>query len=114
MAIDLGPLKKIVVPSADPVVAAAALSEEAQALARPGMPVKALLVTLLDAELWTDALRVFAYALPKREAVWWACQCARQAVPKSRRRSTPRSSRPPRPGFTGPTSRGGARRWTWR
>ena len=27
-----------------------------------------------------DALRLIAHALPKREAVWWACMCAR-AVP---------------------------------
>lgn len=82
MAIELGALKKISVPSADSVVAAASLSEEAQALVKPGMPVKALLAVLLDEKLWTDALRVFAYALPKREAVWWACQCARQAIPE--------------------------------
>ena len=24
----------------------------------------------------TEALRLVAYALPKREAVWWACMCA--------------------------------------
>ncbi|MBL6456926.1 hypothetical protein JMJ55_16435 [Belnapia sp. T6] len=28
----------------------------------------------------TEALRLLAHALPKREAVWWACMCAR-AVP---------------------------------
>jgi hypothetical protein len=28
----------------------------------------------------TDAVRVAAHALPRREAVWWACMCAR-AVP---------------------------------
>lgn len=27
-----------------------------------------------------DEARLFAYALPRREAVWWACMCAR-AVP---------------------------------
>src|ERR671916_119514 len=26
-----------------------------------------------------DAVRFLAYALPKREAVWWACLCARAA-----------------------------------
>ena len=29
-----------------------------------------------------DALRLVAHALPKREAVWWACMCAR-AVPEA-------------------------------
>ena len=27
----------------------------------------------------TEAARIVAYALPKREAVWWACMCARAA-----------------------------------
>ena len=35
---------------------------------------------LQDAGRLTDAARVAANALPKREAVWWACMCAR-AVP---------------------------------
>ena len=81
MTIELGPMKKITAPNADAIVAAASLSEDAQALVKPGMPVRALLDALIDAELMTDAMRVFAYALPKREAVWWACQCARQAQP---------------------------------
>ncbi|RYJ01820.1 MAG: hypothetical protein EON47_09530, partial [Acetobacteraceae bacterium] len=28
-----------------------------------------------------EACRVVAHALPKREAVWWACMCARGAPP---------------------------------
>lgn len=35
---------------------------------------------LLAAGRMADALRLIAHALPKREAVWWACMCAR-AVP---------------------------------
>lgn len=35
---------------------------------------------LSAAGLLTEALRLTAHALPKREAVWWACMCA-QAVP---------------------------------
>lgn len=35
---------------------------------------------LLAADRAPDALRLIAHALPKREAVWWACMCAR-AVP---------------------------------
>lgn len=34
---------------------------------------------LQDAGRMTEAVRVVAYALPKREAVWWACMCARAA-----------------------------------
>src|SRR5262249_30851354 len=32
---------------------------------------------LVSQELYLDALRLLAHALPKREAVWWACRCAR-------------------------------------
>jgi hypothetical protein len=31
-------------------------------------------------EQFPDAARFLAHALPKREAVWWACLCARQAA----------------------------------
>ena len=32
---------------------------------------------LVQAELYVDAARFLAYALPEREAVWWACLCVR-------------------------------------
>lgn len=32
---------------------------------------------LTSADKWPDAVKVMAHALPKREAVWWACICAR-------------------------------------
>jgi Family of unknown function (DUF6931) len=35
---------------------------------------------LLDHQKHHDAVRFLAHLLPKREAVWWACQCARQAA----------------------------------
>ncbi|WP_424813019.1 DUF6931 family protein [Roseococcus sp. YIM B11640] len=35
---------------------------------------------LAEAGRMPDAMRLLAHALPKREAVWWACMCAR-AVP---------------------------------
>jgi hypothetical protein len=38
-----------------------------QALAQAGFPI--------------EATRVFAHALPKREAVWWACMCATHTSP---------------------------------
>ena len=30
------------------------------------------------ADRWVDAIKVLAHALPRREAVWWACMCATQ------------------------------------
>jgi hypothetical protein len=35
---------------------------------------------LLEQQKHHDAVRFLAHLLPKREAVWWACQCARQAA----------------------------------
>jgi hypothetical protein len=34
---------------------------------------------------FADAARVVAHALPKREAVWWACMCARSVPGRPRR-----------------------------
>src|SRR5262245_44734732 len=34
---------------------------------------------LLEQEQYPRAVRLLAEALPKREAVWWACQCVRHA-----------------------------------
>lgn len=33
---------------------------------------------LMDAGLYPDAIKLLAQGLPKREAVWWACLCARE------------------------------------
>lgn len=40
-----------------------------------------LLDLLMEKQLYADACRFLAQCLPKREAVWWAWQCARQAPP---------------------------------
>src|SRR5205085_12585504 len=37
-------------------------------------------LTLLTSRgFYTDAIKVLAYGLTKREAVWWACVCVRDA-----------------------------------
>jgi hypothetical protein len=45
-------------------------------LLKPDMRPEAYIEVLSSAEKWTDAVTVMAHALPKREAVWWACLCA--------------------------------------
>lgn len=46
------------------------------------MPSSTLLIGRLDKIGRTeDALQVAAYALPPREAVWWACMCSRHTEP---------------------------------
>jgi hypothetical protein len=41
----------------------------------------ALLTRLVDLNLLPEATRLLSYALPEREAVWWACRCVAHAVP---------------------------------
>lgn len=53
--------------------------EPARGLLAEGMAPEAFLDRLLGAELYVDAARFLAHALPKREAVWWACRSARRA-----------------------------------
>lgn len=61
----------------------AGLSGEAAPLlvgvANTGAAVEAL--ASASAGLLVDATKLFAHALPRREAVWWACMCARSTLP---------------------------------
>jgi hypothetical protein len=56
------------------------LDAEGSALLAAAADAEAGLALLAGAGRMTEALRLLAHALPKREAVWWACMCAR-AVP---------------------------------
>lgn len=82
MALKIGPLKKVTAPAAAPLADMAKVSDDARALLKPEMAVRAYLSALVEDGLLNDALKLMAYALPKREAVWWACLCARQAQPE--------------------------------
>jgi hypothetical protein len=53
--------------------------EEAMALLREDLTAKDYLALLTQKELFEDAVRFLAHALPKREAVWWAWVCARRS-----------------------------------
>jgi hypothetical protein len=66
--------------SAAEVCVPAAPGEEARGLLAAGMTVRAYLAALARDGLHVDALRVLAHALPKREAVWWACLAAADAM----------------------------------
>jgi hypothetical protein len=55
-------------------------AEGAQAVA--GVPDTLSALAALEARgLALDAIRLLAHALPRREAVWWACMCARHTGP---------------------------------
>jgi hypothetical protein len=55
-----------------------ALSDPAKVLLRDGVAPRAYFDLLVQKELPLDAIKFLAAALPKPEAVWWACLCARQ------------------------------------
>lgn len=57
------------------------LSAAAQALLTPEATAREFLAALLAGGHYADATRFLARALPRREAVWWACLCARDTLP---------------------------------
>jgi hypothetical protein len=56
---------------------------KARLLFRESMTVLAYLELLRKNHLLEDAVCLLAAALPKREAVWWACQCMRSTAGKA-------------------------------
>lgn len=74
-----GTLAKVAAKTAAEVCQHFPLDEAARKLLRPEMTPSQYLAALMEAQLLVDAIRFLAHALPKREAVWWACACARAA-----------------------------------
>ncbi|NOT11201.1 MAG: hypothetical protein HOP23_05115 [Methylococcaceae bacterium] len=68
---------KVKQPTAMEICKAVELGEEARQLLQTAALPSEFLQQLLEKELYLDAVRFLATALPKREATWWACQCAR-------------------------------------
>jgi hypothetical protein len=56
------------------------LSDEAAALLSPDAKPRPFLETLIEKKHHADAALLMAHAMPKREAVWWACSCIRKIV----------------------------------
>jgi hypothetical protein len=54
------------------------LGEQARALLQPDASVPQFLQTLISAGHLLDAVKFLAQALPKPQAISWACQCLRQ------------------------------------
>ncbi|WP_119459027.1 DUF6931 family protein [Rhodospirillaceae bacterium SYSU D60014] len=73
-------LSKIAAGKAEEICRQVHLGEEAQALLSDGMTPADFLTLLTKQEHYADAARFLAHALPKREAVWWACLCARASL----------------------------------
>jgi len=67
---------KLALPLA-PLLPRLELDAEGQAVLADAADVPQAITQLIEADRLHDALRLIAHALPKREAVWWACMCAR-------------------------------------
>jgi len=63
------------------VLERADLAPEAAAAATGCVDAAAALAAIVRLGMMADAARFMAHALPKREAVWWACMCARATDP---------------------------------
>jgi len=63
-----------------PLCERAKLGEEAKALLKDEHTPRQFLELLIGKELFLDAIRFLAYALPKREAVGWGCLCVRHSL----------------------------------
>jgi hypothetical protein len=71
--------RKVTGPLAAEVCHDVQLDKPARKLLRDEQTAEEFILTLIDAGYFNDATRVLARMLPQREAVWWACQSARQA-----------------------------------
>jgi hypothetical protein len=56
-------------------------SPQASGLLSGDAPPSRFLKTLLSKELFEDAIVFLAYALPRREAVWWGLRCVQSITP---------------------------------
>jgi hypothetical protein len=60
----------------------AALAGESAVLIASATDSSVAIRQLEDAGFVTEAAKLMAHALPKRECVWWACMCARHTTPR--------------------------------
>jgi hypothetical protein len=74
------PVLKIKAATAQEVCAKFALSAKGRPYLQADMAPLAFLDALAAHAAYDDAVQFLAWALPKREAVWWSCVCARELV----------------------------------
>ena len=89
-----------------------ALGPEAAAATQGCTQVPEALARLEGRRLPDRGDRLVAHALPKREAVWWACMCAAHTAPADLPAAGPRGARGGR-GLGAPADRQGTRRIAW-
>lgn len=66
--------------NADTIAQGIGLNEPAAALLQDYPATADYLNQLIALKFYPDAVRFLAHALPKREATWWACLCARNTL----------------------------------
>lgn len=77
---DNAELVKISAKSANIVCQQIELEDEARQLLNPEYSPAQYLQVLIEQKQYPDAIRFLAMALPRREAVWWACVSSRASV----------------------------------
>lgn len=75
-----GELSRVSAETASEVCERFDAGEEARKLLRPDLTPQRYLDLLEKKQLHPAAIQFLAHALPKREAVWWACVCARASA----------------------------------
>lgn len=73
-------LSKIKLATAAVICKTVELDQEALQLLQDDTVPADYLQQLIENELFPDAVRFLSCALPKREAIWWACLCARNGL----------------------------------
>ena len=73
-------LSKVTARTAAEVCGRFDIGEEAKSLLRPELSPGQYLEVLKEKNRFPAAIQFLAFALPKPEAVWWACRCAREGA----------------------------------
>lgn len=77
MKVQTDPFRKVKEAAAQDICRRVDLSDEAKAYILPTLSPQGLLALLVENGHIGDAVRFLAFALPAREAIWWACLTAR-------------------------------------
>jgi hypothetical protein len=76
------PLRKVSAQTAAEICGRVDLSSEARAFLLPTLSPQGFLSLLVEAKLVGDGIRFIAFAIPVREAIWWACVVAQTSIPQ--------------------------------
>jgi len=77
---DAGPLSKVSAKTAAEVCSRYKLTDAARKRLQDGLTPRQFVELLLQAHGYEDAFDFLAYALPRREAIWWACLTLRHIL----------------------------------